>query len=80
MKRSILLWIVMFGLLLPAMLPTAAYAAPYQRLKLPQWEDATCQFEVPAPLQARCGYLIVPERRTAKVFKPIRLHVGILSH
>lgn len=79
MKRRIVLWIVALSLLLPVLVPVTAHAQPNQSLKLPQWEDSPCQFEVPAPLQARCGYLIVPERRTAKVFKPIRLHVGIFE-
>ncbi|MCI0394914.1 MAG: alpha/beta hydrolase [Chloroflexi bacterium] len=41
------------------------------------WEEADCQFDIPAGQDVACGYLTVPEDRSQPDSPTIRLHVGI---
>ncbi|HUI90239.1 MAG TPA: alpha/beta fold hydrolase [Anaerolineales bacterium] len=54
---------------LPSPVPTVAYT--------PAFENATCQFSVPAAADVNCGYLIVPEDRTSNPSHTIKLAVAV---
>ena len=54
---------------LPTPLPTVAYT--------PLYEEAPCQFETPVRTRVTCGYVIVPENRTANSTDTIKLAVAV---
>lgn len=58
----------------PALTPTAVFA--YR----PSFQDTPCVFTVPSDSRPRCGYLLVPEKRTDSHTAWIRLHVAIFPN
>jgi pimeloyl-ACP methyl ester carboxylesterase len=45
----------------------------------PKYEQADCKFETPSSVEVVCGYLTVPEDRSAPTGKQIRLHVAVFK-
>jgi len=54
---------------LPTPLPTVAY--------IPRYEEAPCRFDTPANVKVTCGFVIVPENRTANSTNTIKLAVAV---
>ena len=70
------LWIgllIVFSWLIPA--PAQAQTGP----TLPRFEPEPCAWPVPANQTVECGYLVVPEDRSAPAGRTIRLAVAILK-
>lgn len=60
-------------LIVVAMLPLTA--APTQAATTPRYEPAKCWFDAPIDPPTECGYLVVPEDRTAQNDKTIKVAV-----
>lgn len=60
-----------------ALLPGRAAAAGTQDV-VPRFEPAACSTQMPLPEKARCGFLVVPENRTTRDGKTIRIAVAIV--
>lgn len=56
--------------------PTAT-AAPTEAPQSSAWEEAECQFDIPAGQEVDCGYLTVLEDRSRPDGPTLRLHVAI---
>lgn len=56
-------------LILPTPLPLISYT--------PQFEQADCEFEIPAGANVTCGYAIVPENRTTDTGRTLRLAIAV---
>jgi pimeloyl-ACP methyl ester carboxylesterase len=65
--------------LVSAVIPTVPAQADSANAVVPRFEKSACKFEVPAGRTVQCGYLIVPEDRSAPGKRTIRLHVGVFK-
>jgi Tol biopolymer transport system component/pimeloyl-ACP methyl ester carboxylesterase len=59
--------------------PSSAVPLTQPPAYTPTFKEADCAFEVPAGYQPKCGYLIVPEDRSAPQGRQIRLHVAVFA-
>src|SRR4051812_40163945 len=82
MGHSMMRWkfcFALFGLVMMIVSAVIPAQASSPDSVVPRFEKADCKFDVPAGRSVQCGYLIVPEDRSAPGKRTIRLHVGIFK-
>src|SRR5215813_2516340 len=79
MRRKICIVLTAICLVIGSVAIPAGHVQASANSVVPRFEKADCKFTVPAGRTVQCGYLVVPEDRSAPGKQTIRLHVAIFK-